>query len=844
MRLAGLEKGKLRAKYLEAAGNITNYELHAADEAVELYNQALDEDPDNLKTFERIDKIMTAKKDWKNQERAYRRMIKRLGQEVPPEKRQTQVALWHALGEIYRSRLKDFKAATAGLRGLRRAGARALPRHQILAELYQLPGPELYEKAIAEYRHHHQARRRTSAQMAVAAEDAAASCYMDLQPVRPRLVRGLGAGLPAQGRSRGAALLRAVQAEGLRAGQGAAHRGAVAEEHLPPGRGPLHLARLRGGQPGRWRRSRPASTRTGASSARTGATRPTTSCCSARCSTTSARCWACRSRSCTCGPNRRASWTWRTPARRRSWCRRSWSASTLLQGRPEKELAYVVGKKLTLMRPDHFVRWPHVVPTVGELKVVFLAALKLAQPKFRSNPSCRQPVASTCDSFASWCRRSCSSSWGWWCSGSSPPRPRPTSASWSNAVDYTATRAGYLMCNDLDVAARLAQAEPVSVGSAEPKDKIRDLVQWTISDEYFALREHLGLDDRPGVNSDRRSGGTRRRVLAWAVLALRCRRRRASRSGDGTAARRRAGVRRRRQVVAVGDRAGAEAERTRCSAAAEVDAREQGRARAAASESSALTREAELEARARRSKPRGARGGAGCTDGGGDRQRMKARAARAQRWRSRRTAAGRRRAPGPWNVRAAWSERPGKQPRQQPCAIAAEAEVEDGAGAGSRALVRHALPRSDRRRASGTRPSGSWASPSGGSRATTSPSGCTPIVASGADAGSGGRRIDPTTPICRPSARRPAEPHALRDGGTPCASRGSTAWGARWRAGRWPGLGRRPRSGPRRPPRVAGSRETSPPAVDREMVEPSAGALRRPGDPGGPPARSSSWWAG
>ena len=55
----------------------------------------------------------------------------------------------------------------------------------------------------------------------------------------------------------------------------------------------------------------------------------------------------------------------------------------LLQGRPEKELAYVIGKKLTLMRPDHFVRWPSVVPTVAELKVVFLAALKLVQPNVR-----------------------------------------------------------------------------------------------------------------------------------------------------------------------------------------------------------------------------------------------------------------------------------------------------------------------------------------------------------------------------------------------------------------------------------------------------------------------------
>src|SRR5439155_23247387 len=104
------------------------------------YNQTLDEDPDNLKIFERIDKIMTAKKDWKNQERAYRRMIKRMGTDVPPEKRQTQVALWHALGEIYRSRQKDFRAATEAFEVCVKFEPDALRRHQMLAEFYQMQG--------------------------------------------------------------------------------------------------------------------------------------------------------------------------------------------------------------------------------------------------------------------------------------------------------------------------------------------------------------------------------------------------------------------------------------------------------------------------------------------------------------------------------------------------------------------------------------------------------------------------------------------------------------------------------------------------------------------------------
>src|SRR5205085_2624578 len=66
--------------------------------------------------------------------------------------------------------------------------------------------------------------------------------------------------------------------------------------------------------------------------------------------------------------------------------------ANLLQGRPEKDLAYVVGKKLALMRPDHFVRWPHVVPTVAELKVVFLAALKLTQPTLPMKPELQAAV--------------------------------------------------------------------------------------------------------------------------------------------------------------------------------------------------------------------------------------------------------------------------------------------------------------------------------------------------------------------------------------------------------------------------------------------------------------------
>ena len=217
----------MKAKFLVAAGNIANYELHSTDEAVEIYNQALDEDPDDLKAFERIDKIMTAKKDWRNQERNYRKMIKRLGQEAPPEKKPTQIALWHALGEIYRSRLKDYKSATAAFEVCVQPGsgrdARAT-RSWPSCTSCRAPTPTTRRsRSTATW----SSRRRTSAQMAVHMKTLRRLLHGDAA-VRPRLVRDLGAGLPAQGRSRGAAVLRAVPAQGLRARARAAHRGAVA----------------------------------------------------------------------------------------------------------------------------------------------------------------------------------------------------------------------------------------------------------------------------------------------------------------------------------------------------------------------------------------------------------------------------------------------------------------------------------------------------------------------------------------------------------------------------------------------------------------------------------------
>jgi tetratricopeptide (TPR) repeat protein len=139
-KLAALETGKAKARYLVATGNILNYELHALDEAVDFYNQALDEDPEDLKTFERIEKILSAKRAWRDEARNFRRMIKRLGPQPPPAKRPLALMLWKGLGEICRTRLKDYPAAVAAFEVCAQLDPADATYHEMLAEMFEREG--------------------------------------------------------------------------------------------------------------------------------------------------------------------------------------------------------------------------------------------------------------------------------------------------------------------------------------------------------------------------------------------------------------------------------------------------------------------------------------------------------------------------------------------------------------------------------------------------------------------------------------------------------------------------------------------------------------------------------
>lgn len=132
-----------RAAYHLAAAEIRRNELRDPRGALGDYDHALDEllavrpVPDAnrqraLYVFHQIDTVVTEERDWPYLEQAYLRMIRRM-----PAGDAVLIPLWHALGEVYRSRLVDYQKAAAAFEAAHALDPDKAPmRSKILAELY------------------------------------------------------------------------------------------------------------------------------------------------------------------------------------------------------------------------------------------------------------------------------------------------------------------------------------------------------------------------------------------------------------------------------------------------------------------------------------------------------------------------------------------------------------------------------------------------------------------------------------------------------------------------------------------------------------------------------------
>ncbi|MCA9562142.1 MAG: tetratricopeptide repeat protein [Myxococcales bacterium] len=140
-KMAHLEQDPQRhARLCLTIASTLRDKLGEPDKAIEFYNRTLDRDVNQLSAFQAIEAIFTEKRDWKGLERQYRRMLERVSQAGGSEMKEVQRQLAKALGEIYRSRLNEYDKAIAAFKLAVQINPEDAETHAILAQLYEMVG--------------------------------------------------------------------------------------------------------------------------------------------------------------------------------------------------------------------------------------------------------------------------------------------------------------------------------------------------------------------------------------------------------------------------------------------------------------------------------------------------------------------------------------------------------------------------------------------------------------------------------------------------------------------------------------------------------------------------------
>jgi serine/threonine protein kinase/lipopolysaccharide biosynthesis regulator YciM len=157
---------------------------------------------------------------------------------------------------------------------------------------------------------------------------------------------------------------------------------------------------------------------------------------------------------------------------------------------PNQSLAFVAGRHLTYFRPGFYVR--HLVPTGTGLKAWLFAAIKLCVPQFPVAADLQGQVTDAMtlmgQDFQGVQKEILTSNVSKLLNSGGAIDLKK----WVAAIDLTADRAGFLLAHDLGVATEVMRATE-DAASVPAKERVKEIVLFSISESYFELREKLQI---------------------------------------------------------------------------------------------------------------------------------------------------------------------------------------------------------------------------------------------------------------------------------------------------------------------------------------------------------------
>ncbi len=498
--LSGLEESPdRRARFHYTAAVIARDELKDHELTVDKFNAALDDAPLTPKAFEGIEAVLQNRKDWKNLARAYRRQLKRMGDDAPVEK---LLELWTKLGDVCANELGDTEAATEAYQVATELAPDDVARHEQLADLYLDAGEarrheaitelqyllghapdrvELYKALASLYRAEHELDKAWCVSQALvflgSASDEERMLYEKFRPrgftpAPRRLTEELWQKSiihPREDRHVGAIFSSTLGAIAAGTAQPVTAFGLTPEGRADLDRDPRAVSRIVRYVSGVL------------------AIDPVP------------MVWLQET-----GDGLRVANTVGLGADRQRLVPSLLVGAQLIGKSDERELAFEVGKRMAYLRPERFVTL--AVGTLPKLEAAFAAAVLAGgarllghdgRPYAPDNEEARKLAGSLMKQVP-----------GPLLEQVGELSERLTGrlgngliSNWRAATDLTANRVGFIVANDLETAAKGIATEGSSLSSMSVKERLRDLLAYAVSEPYFQVRRHLGLHIRGEVSA-------------------------------------------------------------------------------------------------------------------------------------------------------------------------------------------------------------------------------------------------------------------------------------------------------------------------------------------------------
>jgi len=450
-------------------------ELNDIEQAVFYLNETLDADHSRLEAFRTLDELLTSQHAWKEEERAYRKMIERVAND---DNNDLEFMLYKGLGEIYRTRLKDREYAIPAFQLAAERRPQDVKVHEILTELYE-EAPDTYHKAIEAHRRliHLEPNKRAENYQSIY------RLYRSLgEDDGAWLISGLLHGLGQANEDMTQFYMQRRQPSMIQSSSGIT--GDLWQSHLLMNQDDLTIGRIFqilfqtiGGS-----LRRQTMKDLGIKKKESALDLDDGSLFSNVVNRTA------QIMNVTVPPifvSERHLGIQIVNVEEPSVL----VGTDMLSGRSEKELAFVMGKVLTLFLPVHVMAG---IYGRTDLKTLFLASLHVANPEAGLADG-NEELQVLGEEIAENITPENLASLQELLAKTQEPGNQVNLSTWVNNIDLTGNRVGMLLCADFSVALNTPQSRVFSVGKVAGKDTARELVLYNVSGPYMSLRRKLGI---------------------------------------------------------------------------------------------------------------------------------------------------------------------------------------------------------------------------------------------------------------------------------------------------------------------------------------------------------------